>query len=903
VYLTFRLKQQKGSGMKNDEGNRHELMSERFKLIKNNKREGKMKVNKRKIIAKHFEMVNPHVCCIERKDMNTQTKNLKGSFMTKLNQILGVLLLALTLCSGIAIADPFMHVHDSSGNLAIVDVATGSVNLIGNMGAVMTDIAFDPTGNLYGITFTALYSINPTTAEVIFIGNHSVPSGNALVFGSDGTLYGAGNLSTGLFSINTLTGASTLLGNMGFASAGDLAFYDGNLFYLASNGNEFVSIDLDNLSNTSVAGDFGISNVYGLATGDDGILYCVADTTIYTVDTTTGAATNGVSFAGQGLGEAYGQSFYTEAFPCGDGILDEEEECDDGNKIDGDGCSGICLNEDDEGGMPPVKQNLGFDDKPFNDMTVDECLSCHQYFGSNPDRHHMLYGSAMPEGVCSATTDPEPRDCYQDIDCQLTETICSNSGDPCTEDIDCPRQYQHPECTDSPYCAGTSAAAKISGSQDNGGVYGCLTCHEESTSGGVTNFLVERDCTVCHEQLPNSPTVHHLDEDQNLAKAGKCVVCHGNIVDDMDDGHAIPIYTPGMITPEPVTTVMVCDDTGYAPAIECLDPVVDCPTGAAASCVPDKADVAALGGCNFCHDAGTDADSGIEVVDNHDTHHGTGVYKDRYGNTADLGGGAVACDWCHYQGNPHNDGGYDAISIRTCEGCHGMESLHSIQADSDESGDITVGGELYGYGHVGIDDPTGDSDCMGCHGKGYVSSMYFPGSGIIVPTIAGSAAINTIVANTDSQITITGNAFTNDAYTSVIELTPALGGEVIVITPSAISVDSITATINVPVGTYKLVADKSGVESNPVVLISSPTVGITISSIKTSCGDCEGTVTIEGSGFGAEIPAGVQSFMNVIQDGMELAIVSWTDTKIVATGGNCDGGAVTVNGLFGSTTK
>jgi hypothetical protein len=41
VYLTFRLKQQKGSGMKKDEGNRHELMSERFKLIKNNKREGK----------------------------------------------------------------------------------------------------------------------------------------------------------------------------------------------------------------------------------------------------------------------------------------------------------------------------------------------------------------------------------------------------------------------------------------------------------------------------------------------------------------------------------------------------------------------------------------------------------------------------------------------------------------------------------------------------------------------------------------------------------------------------------------------------------------------------------------------------------------------------------------------
>ncbi|MCP4250575.1 MAG: DUF4215 domain-containing protein, partial [bacterium] len=36
----------------------------------------------------------------------------------------------------------------------------------------------------------------------------------------------------------------------------------------------------------------------------------------------------------------------TEPEPfCGDGILDRDEECDDGNNADGDGCSVDCLIE------------------------------------------------------------------------------------------------------------------------------------------------------------------------------------------------------------------------------------------------------------------------------------------------------------------------------------------------------------------------------------------------------------------------------------------------------------------------------------------------------------------------------------------------------------------------------
>jgi len=135
----------------------------------------------------------------------------------------------------------------------------------------MTDIAFDPAGNLYGLNFTGLYSINATTAATTFIGFHSIGSGNALVFGTDGTLYGAGGGTTALFTINTTTGFSTSLGNKGFRSGGDLAFNGGNL-YLAASGNQLVRIDLGTIGSTAAVGDFGVSGVFGLATGDNGTL-------------------------------------------------------------------------------------------------------------------------------------------------------------------------------------------------------------------------------------------------------------------------------------------------------------------------------------------------------------------------------------------------------------------------------------------------------------------------------------------------------------------------------------------------------------------------------------------------------------------------------------------------------
>jgi hypothetical protein len=66
-------------------------------------------------------------------------------------------------------------------------------------------------------------------------------------------------------------------------------------------------------------GSFGVPNVFGLATGSDGVLYATAGTFVYSVNTDTGAATRLVNYFGNGLGVANGAGFFTEAGATGGG--------------------------------------------------------------------------------------------------------------------------------------------------------------------------------------------------------------------------------------------------------------------------------------------------------------------------------------------------------------------------------------------------------------------------------------------------------------------------------------------------------------------------------------------------------------------------------------------------------
>ncbi len=211
------------------------------------------------------------------------------------------ILFTLSISIPLTYAGPTMWVDDVYGNIGTVDVSTGTTTVIGNAGVQLTDIAFDGSGNLYGITFDTLYSINKTTAAAAPIGNLGVGQDvNGLTFSSGGTLYASG-ASGNLYTVNTSTGAATALFDTGFASGGDLAFNNGVLYY--TDGTHLLSIDLTAETASSI-GVIGPYPVYGLATLDDGMLYAAANTSIYSVNTTTGAGTLTTTFSG--LGQAWG---------------------------------------------------------------------------------------------------------------------------------------------------------------------------------------------------------------------------------------------------------------------------------------------------------------------------------------------------------------------------------------------------------------------------------------------------------------------------------------------------------------------------------------------------------------------------------------------------------------------
>jgi hypothetical protein len=155
-----------------------------------------------------------------------------------------LLAVALLLATPSAWADPDVWVHDIDARLGTLDVATGDyaevgITLFGTIDVPLSDIAFAPGGELYGISYetqsfvgSVLYTIDTTTAVLTRIAQSNVGHPlNALVFRNDGTLLAAGG--SDLVSLDTATAASTPI--LSFAphfSAGDLAFDASGDLYL-----------------------------------------------------------------------------------------------------------------------------------------------------------------------------------------------------------------------------------------------------------------------------------------------------------------------------------------------------------------------------------------------------------------------------------------------------------------------------------------------------------------------------------------------------------------------------------------------------------------------------------------------------------------------------------------------
>ncbi len=387
--------------------------------------------------------------------------------------------------------------------------------------------------------------------------------------------------------------------------------------------------------------------------------------------------------------------------------------------------------------------------------------------------------------------------------------------------------------------------------------YQCFSCHkvvwdeDQMADVVVQNFV---NCLNCHKQKEGQASVHHLTEP---AQAKNCKHCHGARINNPDDGHYIPTgRVPTQVTPR--------TSGGKGPNGE--------------------------GACTFCHNAGVESVSGIDVKANSVNHHSTGI-----GQVGIMIGdqpSQLDCTLCHDQA------GSD-WAIRRCENCHGISSIHNIQTDSNGDGNITIGGEEPYWGHVG----SSPTDCNGCHGGYLGASASVPNAGPIAPELT-ELSLNTVTAGTAQTITVTGTALVNSVQStsglrvlkSKIVITDADGIET-ELTPESITPTSIVVTLppNLEEGSYYVRAVKGPAASNPLPLVVKPEVVIEWAEFWSG-----NTLTVEGRGFGLYMKA-KDSGTNVSVNGAECTVTSWTDKLVIA---ECPEkcGQLVLNTVFGTAT-
>ncbi len=569
---------------------------------------------------------------------------------------------------------------------------------------------------------------------------------------------------------------------------------------------------------------------------------------------------------------------------------------------------------------PPVNQNLGIPDGVFSSMTQETCLGCHGNPSSAPapvkkgylaDRHHLRVDT--PIGEYSDSPRPTAENVHLCRTCHQIDVI----PDP-----------DHPD--------GQILAL-----------------------GDSTNF---RDCMNCHQQKTNEAgilqaTVHHLtDKAQNK----DCQACHGSMIDDPRGDHRIPdpangevprhcgslpadgdrnFYDISIITPWPgdfsnnatfewekLLTTLYADCPDYArryfdPEVLGgqfnIDPPkysyeVDAAGNIQAILVPDgEPGGRRTGNCAHCHDQGDNPGDAVQpntglakadVETNKNNHHATGVGRmDR--------GSVHSCTLCHGPGFPGGgdpDGrlNFDSTSlysIRGCEVCHGIKSLHGIEFDAEGDG-VQPFDEKAFMGHVG-----NELNCRGCHlnyrtgqayeaaSGGYLDGGFaFPGS----PATISSISTEGMVEGTATEVAVTGTSLNGPS--TRFELV-GIDGEVIEIAMLENDYTSARAIFpaDLPAGSYKLFVTRGNGEQAIRSTVQRFLVTRDVSIDEVSCDS--GKVTITGKGFGSTYVQGAES-LGVSGDGNSCSVRSWSDTEIVADCGSGVGN-VTVDGLFGEASS
>ncbi len=533
---------------------------------------------------------------------------------------------------------------------------------------------------------------------------------------------------------------------------------------------------------------------------------------------------------------------------------------------------------------PPVNQYLGVPDVRYRDMTSATCLECHGNPGKAaapvksgylPDRHHLRIDT--PIGRFSASPFPE----------------------------------RSPD-----------------------GNHKCVTCHqlvwredESRPAGGSVQLVLDegfRDClNGCHTQKKNQlgrliASVHHLTENAQLAN---CHNCHGSLIDDPNGDHRIPdpIGNPGdrenhydisLTTPWPGIGFYNSRVQLRGALRAYYRPRLVLPPSPSEEQLLAKQETEALidyimdnfnppigetgrpmGNCSYCHFAGTDDMTGLRIGVNYANHHGTGVGQ--------PGTGSVhGCTLCHQPSAPPD------YTIRGCERCHGIESLHNIEYDANGDG-VVIGEEDPFYGHIG-----NPKNCDGCHRnyQGEISGASAGGTtggDFLIPEIT-EISVSSAVAGRATRLTISGTGFMDREHAGTQSSWLRLEGidrNTFDIPPDLLSPSQMEVTLerNIPPGSYRMRVvkqrepDRKTVTSTALnfLIVPEPTIDSAV---------CAGDrVTITGSGFGSYLEA-VDSGTMVSASSSSCDITSWSDDRIVAECSSLGEGSVRVDGIFGSAT-
>ena len=198
-----------------------------------------------------------------------------------------------------AMAAVYVHTGQSLFSLNMTNFAPseiGSFNTPSN--DQILDLAMSYTGELYGISSTKLYSVDPATGQATEVASVAGNTNVGLTFLSDGRLVAA-DKSGGFRSIDTTTGVVTEIGEFGsgYALAGDLlGLANGTLLALSDEGpvgnedlnNVLISINPDTGAFSSSIGQTGWGRTTGIAEYEQSIFAFTDEGYVIELDPSTG---------------------------------------------------------------------------------------------------------------------------------------------------------------------------------------------------------------------------------------------------------------------------------------------------------------------------------------------------------------------------------------------------------------------------------------------------------------------------------------------------------------------------------------------------------------------------------------------------------------------------------------